>query len=74
MPGPKKLREFEKLVKAQGWTIERSKKHHKVVDADGNTVFHFAVTHPGNEVKFNYVRDFMNLIGAPAEPEEEEEP
>lgn len=64
--GPMPLRKFEQLVKTYECHIERSTKEWVVVDAEGNTVVLFAVTHGGrtksNEVKPFYVKRFLKAM------------
>lgn len=55
---------FKQLVKQHGCYVERRTKEWQVVDAKGNRVVGFAVTHGKQEVKPVYVQMFLAKMGA----------
>jgi hypothetical protein len=67
MPGPISYRDFKKMVKAAGCTIDESGLNHiGRIYYQGCLVSTFSVTHgkhaKGNEVKSFYVRDFQKML------------
>jgi len=64
--GPLSFRKFKGLVEDHGCKVERTKKDFRVVDAEGNFVSSFAVTHGKrvrrNEVKPAYIQAFLSAM------------
>lgn len=60
------LNQFEKWIKELGLKIQPTKKHHRVVRPDGQTVAYFAITHrPGAKryVKPSYIKAIKDEMG-----------
>ena len=63
MAAPISKREFERLIKGYGCTLEKAGKEWKVKNSDGKTICTIAVTHGKQEVKPGYVSIFLKAIG-----------
>jgi len=63
MTPPLPFRKFKQLVTQHGCFVERRAKEWQVVDARGNRVVAFAVTHGKQEVKPVYVQMFLSKMG-----------
>jgi len=62
---PLEEHKFKKLVKAYGYNVIPSKKHHEIVDSNDNFLMTFAVDHSKSgkrEVKPFYINEFLRLI------------
>ena len=59
-------RQFEKLVKKNGYEIKLVTKHSsKIIDTDGNLIMAFAIDHKAghkDQIKIAYVKRFEKLI------------
>lgn len=64
-PAPLEEHKFIKLVKDNGYQIRPTSKHYEIINNEGKHLMTFAVSHKKGgkrEVKYTYIKDFMNLI------------